>query len=88
MYHRLIPKDYDNCFEKAFNGPGSMPITKQLLQLGRSVHAHYAMCLEKEWKEKEKAQKQLTLQKEQALQMEAQNQQLSGEKKGERVRKE
>ena len=29
---------------------------KQLLQLGRSAHAHYAMRLAKEWKEKEEAQ--------------------------------
>ena len=72
MYHRLIPKDYDNCFEKAFKGPGSVPIAKQFVQLGHSAHAQYAMCLEEEWKEKEKAQKQLTLQREQALQMEAQ----------------
>ena len=57
-----------------------MPITKQLLQQGRSAHAHYAMCLEKEQKEKQEAQKQLTLLREQALQMEAQKQQLSKEK--------
>ena len=58
-----------------------MPITKQLLQQGRSAHAHYAMRLEKEQKEKQEAQKQLTLQREQALQMEAQKQQLNKEKK-------
>ena len=66
---------------KAFKGPGSVPITKQLLQLGRSAHAHYAIRLEKERKEKEEAQKQLTLHREQALQMEAQKRQLSREKK-------
>ena len=57
-----------------------MPITKQLLQLGRSAHAHYVMRLEKERKEKEEAQKQLTLQREQALQMEAQKRQLREKK--------
>ena len=31
---------------KAFNGPGSVPITSQLLKLGRSAHAHYVMRLE------------------------------------------
>ena len=66
---------------KAFKLPGSVPITKQPLQLGRSARAHYAMHLEKEQKEKQEAQKQLTLQREQALQMEAQKQQLSEEKK-------
>ena len=35
--------------------------------LGHSAHAHYAMCLEKEQKEKEEVQKQLSLQWEQAL---------------------
>ena len=65
----------------AFKGLGSVPITKQLLQLGRSAHAHYAMRLEKERKEKQEAQNQLTLQREQALQMEAQKQRLSKEKK-------
>ena len=49
------------------------------------------MCLKKEGKEKEDVQKQLTQQREQALQMEAQKQQLSKEKKGlhckEKVRK-
>ena len=62
-------------------GPGSVPITKQLLQLGRSAHAHYAMRLDKERKKKEEVQKQLTQQREQALQMEAQKQQLAKEKK-------
>ena len=66
---------------KTFKCPGSVPITKQLLQQGRSAHAHYAMRLEKEQKEKQAAQKQLTLQREQALQMEAQKQQLNKEKK-------
>ena len=53
-----------------------MPITKQLLQLGRSAHAHYVLRLDKE-----EAQTQLTLQKEPAAQMEAQKQQLAKEKK-------
>ena len=66
---------------KAFKGPGSVPITKQLLQMGRSAHAHYVLRLDKDKKEKEEAQKQLTLQKEQAAQMEAQKQQLAIEKK-------
>lgn len=66
---------------KAFKGPGSVPITKQLLQLGRSAHAHYVLHLDKDKKEKEEAQKQLTLQREQAAQMEAQKQQLAKEKK-------
>lgn len=66
---------------KAFKGLGSVPITKQLLQLGRSARAYYAMHLEKEWKEKEEVQKQLTQQREQAIQMEAHKQQLSTEKK-------
>ena len=66
---------------KAFKGPGSVPITKQLLQLGRSAHAHYVLRLDKDKKEKEEAQKQLALQKEQAAQMEAQKQQLAKEKK-------
>ena len=65
---------------KTFKCPGSVPITKQLLQQGRSAHAHYAMHLEKEQKEKKEAQKQLTLQREQALQMEAQKQQLNKER--------
>ena len=66
---------------KAFKGPGSVPITKQLLQLGRSAHDHYVLRLDKDKKEKEEAQNQLTLQKEQAAQMEAQKQQLAKEKK-------
>ena len=66
---------------KAFKGPGSVLITKQLLQLGRSAHAHYVLRLDKDKKEKEEAQKQLTLQKEQAAKMEAQKQQLAKEKK-------
>ena len=66
---------------KAFKGPGSVPITKQLLQLGRSAHAHYALRLEEERKEKKEAQKQLALQREQALQMEAQKRKLSRQKK-------
>ena len=66
---------------KTFKCPGSGPITKQLLQQGRSAHAHYAMRLEKEQKEKQEAQKQLTLRREQALQKEAQKQQLNKEKK-------
>ena len=66
---------------KAFKGPRSVPITKQLLQLGRSAHAHYVLRLDKDKKEKEEAQKQLTLQKEQAAHMEAQKQQLAKEKK-------
>ena len=65
---------------KAFKSPGSVPITKQLLQLRRSAHGHYAMHLEKERKEKEEAQKHLTLQREQPLQMEVQKQQPSKEK--------
>ena len=44
--------------QKAFKGPGFVPITKQLLQLGRSAHAHYVLLLDKDKKEKEKAQKQ------------------------------
>ena len=65
---------------KAFKGPGSVPITKQLLQLGRSAHAHHVLHLDKDKKEKEEVQKQLTLQKERAAQMEAQKQ-LAKEKK-------
>ena len=42
---------------KAFKGPGSVPITKQLLQLGRSAHAHYVLRVDKDKKEKEEAQK-------------------------------
>ena len=53
---------------KAFEGPGVVPVTKQLLQLGCSAHALYVMHLEKEPKEKEVALKQLNLQKEGALQ--------------------
>ena len=60
---------------KAFKGPGSVPITKQLLQLGRSAHAHYVLRLDKG-----EAQTQLA-QKEPAAQMEAQKQQLAKEKK-------
>ena len=52
-----------------------MPITKQLLQLGRSAHAHYVLRLDKG-----EAQTQLA-QKEPAAQMEAQKQQLAKEKK-------
>ena len=49
---------------KAFIGPGAVPaVTKQLPQMGRSAHAHNVTRLEKEHKEKEEAQKQLTLQK-------------------------
>ena len=48
--------------------------------LGCSAHAHYAMCLENKRKEKEETRKQLTLQREQALQLEAQKRQLSREK--------
>ena len=66
---------------KAFKGPGFVPVTKQPFQLGRSAHAHYVLRLDKDKKEKEEAQKQLTLQKEQAAQMEAQKQQLAQEKK-------
>ena len=65
---------------KAFKGPGSVPITKQLLRLGRSAHAHHVLHLDKDKKEKEEVQKQLTLQKERAAQMEAQKQ-LATEKK-------
>ena len=77
---------------QASKGPGSVPVTKQLLQLGRSAHAHYVLRLDKDKKEKEEAQKQLTLQKEQAAQMEAQKQQLCQRKERpkqqrERVRK-
>ena len=63
---------------KAFKGPSSVPITKQL-QLGRSAHAHYTMRLEKE--RKEEARDQFILQREQALQMKAQKRQLIKEKK-------
>ena len=49
--------------------------------MGCSAHTQYAMRLEKEQEEKEEAQKQLTLQREQALQMEAQKRQLRREKK-------
>ena len=49
---------------KAFKVPGSVPITNQLLQLGCSARAHYAKHLEKERKEKEEAQKQLTVYRE------------------------
>ena len=49
--------------------------------MGCSAHTQYAMCPEKEQEEKEEAQKQLTLQREQALQMEARKQQLRREKK-------
>ena len=52
-----------------------MPVTKQLPQMGRSVHAHNVTLLEKE-----EAQKQLTLQKWEALQMEAQKQRFAKEK--------
>lgn len=62
---------------KAFEGPGSVPITRQLLQLVRSVHANYVILLDKEQKEKKEAKKYLTLQKEQTLQMEAQQRQLT-----------
>ena len=65
---------------KTSRGPGSEPITRQLLHLGPSAHDHYTMCLDKERKEKEEAQKQLDLQKEQSLQMEAQKQPLAKEK--------
>ena len=65
---------------KAFKGPGSVPITKQLLQLGRSAHAHYVLRLDKDKKGKEEAQEQLTRRKEQVAQMEAQKQ-LAKEKK-------
>ena len=51
-----------------------MPIAKQILQPGCSAHTQ-------EQREKEEAQKQLTLQREQALQMEAQKRQLGREKK-------
>ena len=40
---------------KAFEGPGVVPFTKQLLQLGYSAHALYGLHLEKEQKEKEEA---------------------------------
>ena len=62
---------------KAFEGPGSVPITRQLHQLVRSVHANYVILLDKEQKEKKEAKKYLTLQKEQTLQMEAQQRQLT-----------
>ena len=51
-----------------------MPIAKQLLQPGCSAHTQ-------EQKEKEEAQKQLNLQREQVLQVEAQKRQLRREKK-------
>ena len=57
-----------------------MPVTKQLPPLGRSAHAHNVTRLEKERKEKEEAQKQLTLQKYDALQMERQKQRFAKEK--------
>ena len=44
---------------KTFKCPGSVPITKQLLQQGRSPHAHYAMRLEKEQKEKQELKSSL-----------------------------
>ena len=53
---------------KAFEGPGVVPVTKQLLQLSCSAHALYVMHLEKEQKDKEEAQRQLNLQKEGTLQ--------------------
>ena len=40
---------------KAFEGPGVVPVTKQLLQLGSSAHALYVIHLGKEQKEKEEA---------------------------------
>ena len=40
---------------KAFKVPGAVPVTKQLLQMGRSAHAHNVTRLEKEHKEKEEA---------------------------------
>ena len=40
---------------KAFESPGVVLVTKQLLQLGCSAHALYVMHLEKEQKEKEEA---------------------------------
>ena len=53
---------------KAFEGPGVVPVTKQLLQLSCSAHALYVMHLEKDQNEKEEAKRQLNLQKERALQ--------------------
>ena len=67
---------------KTFKCPGSVPITKQLLQQGRSSHAHYAMRLEKEQKEKQEAQKQL------ALQMEAQKQNSIKKRKSQKGKRE
>ena len=40
---------------KAFEGPGVVPVTKQLLQLGCYAHALHVMHLEKEQKAKEEA---------------------------------
>ena len=57
---------------KAFKVPGAVPVAKQLLQMGCSADAHNVTLLKKECKEKEEAQKQLTLQEWEALQMEAQ----------------
>ena len=65
---------------KAFKVPGAVPVAKQLLQMGRSADAHNVTLLKKECKEKEEAQKQLTLQKDGALQMEAQKQRFAKEK--------
>lgn len=65
---------------KTSRGPGSEPVTTQLLHLGPSARDHYAMRLDKERKEKEEAQRQLVLQKEQSLQVEAQKQPLAKEK--------
>ena len=69
---------------KTFKGPGAVPVTKQLLQMSHSAHAHNVTRLEKDCKEKEEAQKQLTLQKEEALQMEAQKQRFAKEKEAQR----
>ena len=62
---------------KAFKGPGSVPITRQLLQLTCAAHVNYVMHLDKEQKEQEEAKKQHTLQREQVLPVEAQKQQLT-----------
>ena len=53
---------------KVFEGPGVVPVTKELVQLGCSAHTLYVMHLGKEQTEKEEAYKQLNLQKEGALQ--------------------
>ena len=40
---------------KVFEGPGVVPVTKQLLQLSCAAYALYVMHLEREQEEKEEA---------------------------------